>query len=357
MPRITATTLLALLLMTGQHAAAQTPSAEETTCSGEFLKLESGYYIVGYCGLSAVNAENVMKVCSLGQQCVITGTVESCKGIRGACAEMTHITAAHWGKPLPPCAATAATDRADRWWSDNSSLVLRGTIFRSTKSGGDDTPPYGHTKIVMDLTTCSTGSPMAVDRVSDGWIGHYVELNGTAMKGPNGWYIVARSIKDVAFQSPQVARRANNSAPPSLSTSSARFPNASSRTTISLKKVGGTFVVPVGINDAITLDFTVDSGAADVSVPLDVFSTLARTGTIRDTDITGEQTYVLADGSKSQSVTFTIRSLKVGDIVIENVKGGVSPLQGSLLLGQSFLERFKSWSIDNTKHELLLEPR
>jgi len=124
-----------------------------------------------------------------------------------------------------------------------------------------------------------------------------------------------------------------------------------------LRKVSGTFVVPVGINDAITLDFTVDSGAADVSVPLDVFSTLARTGTIRDTDIAGEQTYVLADGSKSQSVTFTIRSLKVGDIVIENVKGGVSPLQGSLLLGQSFLERFKSWSIDNTKHELLLEPR
>ena len=45
-----------------------------------------------------------------------------------------------------------------------------------------------------------------------------------------------------------------------------------------LKKEGGTFVVPVEINGAITLDFTVDSGAADVSVPADVFSTLARTG-------------------------------------------------------------------------------
>ena len=63
-------------------------------------------------------------------------------------------------------------------------------------------------------------------------------------------------------------------------------------------------------------------------MPLDVFSTLTRTGTIRDTDIIGEQTYVLADGSKSQSVTFTIRSLKAGDIVVENVKGGVSPAQG-----------------------------
>lgn len=112
-----------------------------------------------------------------------------------------------------------------------------------------------------------------------------------------------------------------------------------------------------GLNGTITLPFTLDSGAADVSVPLDVFSTLRRTGTIKDTDITGEQTYVLADGSTRQAAMFTIRSLKVGDKIVENVKGSVAPLQGSLLLGQSFLERFKSWSIDNTKHVLLLEPQ
>lgn len=126
---------------------------------------------------------------------------------------------------------------------------------------------------------------------------------------------------------------------------------------IPLKKEGGTFVVPVQINGAITLEFTVDSGAADVSVPADVFSTLRRTGTIRDTDIIGERTYVLADGSQRKSSTFTIRSLKIGNTIVENVRGGVAPAQGSLLLGQSFLERFKSWSFDNTKHVLLLEPQ
>jgi predicted aspartyl protease len=127
---------------------------------------------------------------------------------------------------------------------------------------------------------------------------------------------------------------------------------------VPLKKIGGTYVVPVEINGSIMLDFTVDSGAADVTVPLDVFYTLTRTGTIKDTDIIGKQTYVLANGSKMQSATFTLRSLKVGDLpTIFRVKGGVAPLQGSLLLGQSFLERFKSWSMDNTKHVLLLEPR
>ena len=100
--------------------------------------------------------------------------------------------------------------------------------------------------------------------------------------------------------------------------------------------------MPVLINGAITLDFTLDRGAADVMVPADVFSTLVRTGTITDADITGEETYVIADGSKAKSVRFTIRSLKVGDKLVENVRGSVTPAQGNLLLGQSFLEHFKS---------------
>jgi hypothetical protein len=39
------------------------------------------------------------------------------------------------------------------------------------------------------------------------------------------------------------------------------------------------------------------------------------------------------------------------------VKASVTPSHATLLLGQSFLERFKSWSIDNTTHELFLELR
>ena len=74
------------------------------------------------------------------------------------------------------------------------------------------------------------------------------------------------------------------------------FPQTPSRIAVPLSKERGTFVVPGEINSKITPDFTIDSGAADVSVPADVFSTLTRMGAIRDTDIIGEQTYVLADG-------------------------------------------------------------
>ena len=133
-------------------------------------------------------------------------------------------------------------------------------------------------------------------------------------------------------------------------------PHASSTgSAVLMKKDGGTYVVPVLINNAITLDFTVDSGASDVSIPADVVSTLIRAGTIKDSDFIGEKTYVLADGSRVKSHTFRIRSLKVGDRVLENVIGSISSTKGSLLLGQSFLGRFKSWSIDNSRHVLLLE--
>jgi clan AA aspartic protease (TIGR02281 family) len=99
----------------------------------------------------------------------------------------------------------------------------------------------------------------------------------------------------------------------------------------------------------------IDSGASDVSIPADVFSTLIRTGTINESDLMGQRTYVLADGSKGKTETFTIKSLKIQNIILNNVTGSVAPAKGSLLLGQSFLQRFKSWSVDNTKQELVLE--
>ena len=123
---------------------------------------------------------------------------------------------------------------------------------------------------------------------------------------------------------------------------------------VSMQTENGTYVVPVLINGAITLNFVVDSGAADVSIPADVVMTLMRTGTLKKADFLGEQTYVLADGSKVPSQTFRIRSLKIGNKVIENVKGSVASVHGDLLLGQSFLGRFKTWSVDNSKHVLLL---
>jgi D-alanyl-D-alanine carboxypeptidase len=123
---------------------------------------------------------------------------------------------------------------------------------------------------------------------------------------------------------------------------------------VPLQEQGGILVVPVLLNSAIKLNFIIDSGSVDVSIPADVVLTLMRTGTLRDTDFIGKQMYKLADGSTVPSVTFRIRSLKVGNREIENVTASVTEVEGSLLLGQTFLSRFKSWSIDNQREVLVL---
>jgi predicted aspartyl protease len=82
--------------------------------------------------------------------------------------------------------------------------------------------------------------------------------------------------------------------------------------------------------------------------------TLIRTGSLSDDDFLGNQTYRLADGSTIPSQTFRTKSIKVADKVVENVTGSIAPVADSLLLGQSFLRCFKSWSIDNQRQVLIL---
>jgi clan AA aspartic protease (TIGR02281 family) len=126
------------------------------------------------------------------------------------------------------------------------------------------------------------------------------------------------------------------------------------RSGIPIETEEGAFIVPVTINGKITLNFTIDSGASDVAVPADVVSTLIRTGSIAEGDFIGQRQYQLADGSTVPSVVFILRSLKVGDKVVINVRANVTSAQGDLLLGQSFLSRFNSWSVDNKQRLLFL---
>jgi hypothetical protein len=116
----------------------------------------------------------------------------------------------------------------------------------------------------------------------------------------------------------------------------------------------GTLQVPVVINDRIVLNFTIDSGASDVSIPADVFSTLIRTGTVSTKDLLDTRAYTLADGSVQSSQLFRILSLKIGTIELRDVVGSVAPAASPLLLGQSFLARLPSWSIDNKRQLLVL---
>jgi gag-polyprotein putative aspartyl protease len=132
-------------------------------------------------------------------------------------------------------------------------------------------------------------------------------------------------------------------------------PPENDTTEIRLRRQGGTFDVPVTINDTMTLPFAIDSGSSDVSVSADVMRKLIQSESVSKADFLGKQTYHLADGSMVSSDTFRIHSLKVGDREVRDVTGSVTNDADSLLLGQSFLTRFRTWSIDNQRGVLLLK--
>jgi len=116
----------------------------------------------------------------------------------------------------------------------------------------------------------------------------------------------------------------------------------------------GVYSVPVKINGILTLSFILDSGASEVLVPSDVVSTLLRSGTILESDFLPGDDYTLADGSLFHGYRFLLRHLQIGDYAVDDVVAVVSPATGSLLLGQSFLKRLASWSIDNKRNVLII---
>lgn len=125
---------------------------------------------------------------------------------------------------------------------------------------------------------------------------------------------------------------------------------------IKMNFVNGVYTVPIKVNDLITLDFVVDLGAADVSISPDLFSILLKSGTIKQSDFLDDQNYIMADGSLIKNKVFILKSIKLGEIEIKNVRATVSnSLNSPLLLGQAALQKIGKYQIDNEKSLLIIK--
>jgi len=123
---------------------------------------------------------------------------------------------------------------------------------------------------------------------------------------------------------------------------------------VPIQRRGGNYLVPGIVNNVMTLNFTVDSGASIVSIPADVVATLKKTGALSERDFAGQVTVALADGSRVTSETFRLRALAVGDWLVQDVAASVSPAGAPPLLGQTFFSHLRSWSIDNDNQTLVM---
>jgi len=136
--------------------------------------------------------------------------------------------------------------------------------------------------------------------------------------------------------------------------STAAWADDQPRQIVAVEPQYGAFVVPVVLNDVLTAKFIVDSGAADVSITEDMISTLMKSGTMTGADLLGSKTYMLADGTMHEGKIYRMASLRIGEMVMENVTVRIAAGNSSLLLGQSFLRRLKSWSMDNARQVMII---
>ena len=254
--------------------------------------------------------------------------------------------------PTPVNAAGDIAYMAKDAYFDNSFKVLREEKV-TTAAGAFDT-------MVVEWHRQIRGRWLGV-WVTTYWVapelGFFVKLTRETRQGaptPNVAYELA-SITRPGTSTAPVARAAAMPSPPAAAATTAPAAGAATATdTVKLEQANGQFVVPAEVNGKITLNFILDSGASDVAIPGDVVQTLKNSGTLSTADFIGKKTYVLADGSKLPSETFILHQIRVGSHVLANVTASVSPVQGKLLLGQSFLSRLSGWAIDNKRHALLI---
>jgi hypothetical protein len=116
---------------------------------------------------------------------------------------------------------------------------------------------------------------------------------------------------------------------------------------VPLSRDGGVWKVPVRVNQVVSLDFIVDSGASEVCIPADVVGTLLRAGTVQKADMLPSGIATLADGSRHTAGRFKIRQLELGTLTLTDVDASITPARGPLLLGESCLQRLPGgWRLD-----------
>jgi clan AA aspartic protease (TIGR02281 family) len=115
-----------------------------------------------------------------------------------------------------------------------------------------------------------------------------------------------------------------------------------------------TLSIQATLNGTTPLTFLLDTGATNVVIPKDVAARLMREGTLTSADYIGDSTYIMGDGHRRHSAKYRLKSVTVGGLTVTDVKCTIGGAGSSLLLGQSFLQKFSSYSIDNSRGVLVL---
>ena len=124
---------------------------------------------------------------------------------------------------------------------------------------------------------------------------------------------------------------------------------------LQMEREGGVRFVWIEIN-GIRLRFIFDTGASSICISPAEATVLYRQGTLTKEDILDVEYFQDATGKISEGTTINLREVKIGDMVLDNVKATVvDNVNAPLLLGQTVLERFGRIEIDNESNEIIFK--
>ena len=121
------------------------------------------------------------------------------------------------------------------------------------------------------------------------------------------------------------------------------------------RHAGGTFDVDCTVN-GLALSMIFDTGASDVTISKVEADFMLKNKYLSKDDVKGRQYYQIANGDISEGTVITLKEVKIGDAVLHNVDASVVKNQKApLLLGQSVLEKFGTFTVDNINSKLIIK--
>jgi aspartyl protease family protein len=124
---------------------------------------------------------------------------------------------------------------------------------------------------------------------------------------------------------------------------------------IKMEEENGVKYVWVEIN-GLKLRFIFDTGASSICISSSEASVLYRQGTLQKEDILDVEYFQDATGKISEGTKINLRTVKVGNIILENIEATViDNVDAPLLLGQSVFEKFGNIEIDNINNKIILK--
>jgi len=127
------------------------------------------------------------------------------------------------------------------------------------------------------------------------------------------------------------------------------------KTIVKMENNNGVKYVWIEIN-GLKLRFIFDTGASSICISSAEATVLYRQGTLQKEDILDIQYFQDATGKVSAGTRINLRTVKIGNRVLQNIEAIVIDNdEAPLLLGQSALEKFGKISLDYNKNEIIFE--